>query len=443
MEQLDKLRAQWLALPANYRTIGIVVLLAAPAFFIAEAVFPSAPVNKPEATPVRSKPIFMSSMGSERLELTQTSGQLIAMRKKIQEREKAIDAQYTEQKAGEKRIQSQVDTLQMSQMDMTKRLETISHQMQMLVDSEVKAPRNQVGGAVQQAQPSNIAAATDNNFTLDPMASLKSSDVSIGPPPSKRLTMNRGELSIGKPAIESAEPVIAQQTNAQVVAKKSISQSDSGSNSKAEQVQDTWLSAGTVLPMTLLTGQHVPTSTSAQTNPAPVLLKIVDVGMMPNGFTIDLVGCMVVGSARGSASTSRVEIRAESISCIDQQGRAIEQPFVASAQGQDGHAGIPAKLVTRYGESIKQSFWAGIYGTGADTLTNMTNNKSNGGVYDSNYYKDSTGSAMAGGASSAFDKIADFYLELADEARPYLEMNGGIEGVDFIVQRGMGLKFKG
>ncbi|WP_205403059.1 TraB/VirB10 family protein, partial [Shewanella sp. LC6] len=149
-------------------------------------------------------------------------------------------------------------------------------------------------------------------------------------------------------------------------------------------------------------------------------------------------------AARGSASTRRVEIRAESISCIDQRGRAIEQPFIAAVQGQDGHSGIPAKLVTLYGEVVKQSFWAGIYGTGAQTLTQAATNRVSGDVvYDGTYFKNTATSSLAGGSSTAFDKIADFYLQLADEARPYLEMHGGIEGVDLIVQRGVSLKYKG
>ncbi|WP_413495393.1 TraB/VirB10 family protein [Shewanella baltica] len=452
MQALQDLKTKWLALPANQRTIALIVLMAMPAYFLAEAIFPSAPENAPNAAPVRAKPTFMSTMGSERLESTQTSGQLIAMRKKIQEREKAIDAQYTEQKASEKRIQQQVDTLQMSQLEAQKRLETIAHQMQMLVDQQGKLSASRENTGLKGAQLDNNtqqpSAVSSTDFSLDPMASLKSS-VTMTPPVSKPLTMNRGDVSLGKISVapgnnantgnaSTAKPLVAAK------AKQAITQEDTASNKKTEKEPETWLSAGTVLPTVLLTGQHVPTSASAQANPAPVLLKIVDVGVMPNGFTIDLVGCTVIGAARGSASTRRVEIRAESISCIDQKGRAIEQPFIAAAQGQDGHSGIPAKLVTLYGEVVKQSFWAGIYGTGAQTLTQAATNRVSGDVvYDGTYFKNTATSSLAGGSSTAFDKIADFYLQLADEARPYLEMHGGIEGVDLIVQRGMSLKYKG
>ena len=92
MQALQDLKSKWLALPSNQRTIALIVLMALPAYFLAEAIFPSAPDTPASSAPVRAKPTFMSTMGSERLESTQTSGQLIAMRKKIQEREKAIDA---------------------------------------------------------------------------------------------------------------------------------------------------------------------------------------------------------------------------------------------------------------------------------------------------------------------------------------------------------------
>lgn len=452
MQALQDLKSKWLALPSNQRTIALIVILAIPAYLVAEAIFPSAPKTPVSSIPARAKPMFMSTMGSERLESTQTSGQLIAMRKKIQEREKAIDAQYTEQKASEKRIQQQVDTLQMSQLESQKRLETIAHQMQMLVEQQSKnAATARDSVSAKGARPENIAqqapSLPSTEFSLDPMAGLKS-NVAMTPPVAKPLTMNRGDVSLGKAAATGAEANVGNASTAKTQvaakAKQAISQENTGPSKKTEKEPETWLSAGTVIPTVLLTGQHVPTSSSAQSNPAPVLLKIVDVGVMPNGFTIDLVGCTVIGAARGSASTRRVEIRAESISCIDQRGRAIEQPFIAAVQGQDGHSGIPAKLVTLYGEVVKQSFWAGIYGTGAQTLTQAATNRVSGDVvYDGTYFKNTATSSLAGGSSTAFDKIADFYLQLADEARPYLEMHGGIEGVDLIVQRGVSLKYKG
>ncbi len=85
MQALQDLKSKWLALPANQRTVALIVAMAMPAYFVAEAIFPSAPEVKTTDAPVRAKPTFMSSMGSDRLEATQTSGQLTAMRKKIQE----------------------------------------------------------------------------------------------------------------------------------------------------------------------------------------------------------------------------------------------------------------------------------------------------------------------------------------------------------------------
>lgn len=453
MSKITELKAKWLGLEPTTRMIVIVGLLGVPAYFLADVLMPKAPAEAPSEVRERQKPVFMSSSGSQRLEATQTIGQLEAMKKDIKEREKAIDAKYSEQEGAAKRQQDQIDKLQMQFAKSNQVTADLQRQLATVTDKLMRYEAGD-GNLPGKGQTTAANGKKSDTFNLDPMSQIPNEDLTNMPSlPQKPLVMDRGNVHLAyvskeSPAAGTSDGKKPSAANNQKVAqaKAAISKGPVPANKAPTKEPETWVSAGTVIPVTLLTGHHVPTTSDAKNDPLPVLMKIVDVAEMPNGFTIDLRGCTVIGAARGSASTRRVDIRAESISCIDTGGRAIEQPLLAAAQGPDGQGGIPAKLVTLYGETVKQSFWAGIYGTGAQTLANAANNRSssNGSAIYSGEYLSSIGNtAVAGGVSKSFDRISEFYLNLAEEARPYLEMPGGVEGVDLIVQRGMSIKYKG
>lgn len=448
MDHINNLKAKWLNLDPKSRMLCILLIMGIPAYFLADVLMPKAPEESTKVVRQRNKPVFMSNSGSQRLETTQTLGQLEAMKKEIQDREKRIDAQYNDQQSDVDKLRVQIDKQQIYQQKSNQLLGDLQRQVNVLTD---KLMRAEAKASANAATGKDSGYAGPQNMPLNPTA-MDNTDILTSMPtlPAKALTMNRGDIKLKPKEVKTAAADTPQgntgSANAKTAskAKAAISQSHNVNTKPKTKEPETWISAGTVIPTTLLTGHHVPTSSDAKNDPLPVLLKIVDIAEMPNGYTIDLRGCTIVGAAKGNASTRRVEIRAESISCIDTQGRAIEQPLLAAAQGPDGQGGIPAKLVTLYGESVKQSFWAGMYGAGAQTLSSAASQRTSGSqIYASDYLMNAGNTAVAGGVSKSFDRISEFYLNLAEEARPYLEMPGGVEGVDLIVQRGTAIKYKG
>jgi conjugal transfer pilus assembly protein TraB len=449
----EQFRTWWVELPTKLRLMVMVVIAAVPAYLMVDVMFPEPVVNTaPSNKYTKPASVFATNAGVDKMDAQHTEAKLEAMSNQIKVREQKIDAKELEQKAAESRLQSQIDQSRLDAATNAQKMSELARQVESLstyITKNLTTPQGYQGGAAQPGRQAATPAA--GQFTLNPIMKqqqLNQPQVAPSMPIQHRpLTLNRGDevLDTSQAATDiGGKPLTKAESDRQAAAKKLVAQNDSGDvNTEDVNTGETWLSAGTVLTGTLVTGHNVPTSGNANRDPAPVMIKITKEGIMPNNFSIDLRGCIVIGSARGDLSTRRVSIRAETISCINEQGEAIEQPLMASVQGPDGQGGMPAKMVTLFGESVKQSAIAGVYGTLAETAKGMAMNNSNNTTNNQPQFSGVLGTAAAGGAVSGFDKIADFYLELANEARPYLEMQPGIEGVDLVIQRGQSLKWKG
>jgi conjugal transfer pilus assembly protein TraB len=216
----------------------------------------------------------------------------------------------------------------------------------------------------------------------------------------------------------------------------------------AEQKVDelsTWLSAGSIITGTTINGIDAPTSGGQQQKmPMPVLVRIKHEAIMPNNYSLDIRECFIIGSAIGDLATERAFVRAETLSCITETDEAIEVALNAYAVGRDGKNGIGGRLVTKagglMGNAMAAGFLSGISKSAAPTSINVLN--TNPGE-QSMFQRQNMGalgeSAALNGASTSFDMIAKYYLELVDASWPVVEVLGGRE-VDFIVQKGVKLK---
>ncbi|AZL83390.1 hypothetical protein EIJ81_00555 (plasmid) [Aliivibrio salmonicida] len=196
------------------------------------------------------------------------------------------------------------------------------------------------------------------------------------------------------------------------------------------------LPAGTVLSGTLINGMQVPTGSSSQSDPMPALFRIKREAILPNYFRVDeVVECVLVASSRPSIESLRVIFRSEAISCIRDDGRVIEVPLKAVSTGADGQIGVSAKLVSRNTDLLMQTATAGFL-QGLTDIFSQTSLEVNSddGVYavGGSELAKLTGSAALGGAGTALEKLADYYMSLAEKMQPTLLVLPGI-AVDFNV----------
>lgn len=225
---------------------------------------------------------------------------------------------------------------------------------------------------------------------------------------------------------------------------------------KTEDEEDKELSvtipAGSILSGVLVTGMDAPTGKQAQRDPFPSLLRIKSEAILPNRFRADFRECMLIAGGWGDLSSERAYMRAERISCVRNDGTVLEAPIEAYATGEDGKTGLRGRLVSKQGQLIARSLMAGIMEGAASAFDvrqvpsiNITRGFQDGGetqapVYEQAFDSNALQAAGARGAGSALERIADYYLEMAENIFPVIEIDA-MRNVDFIVNKGMTVKF--
>lgn len=217
---------------------------------------------------------------------------------------------------------------------------------------------------------------------------------------------------------------------------------------KREEPHEFTLAMGSIISGTLINGVAAPTSLGRQKDPIPVLMRVKRDAVMPNHHSLDIRDCFLLGSTQADLASSRVFIRAEAISCITESGEAIERNITAYAvSSDDGMAGIKGTIIERSNVMLANTMKAGFLSGFAQAATpqriqGLNTNPTSSAVWESQQLDRYATSGVLKGASSAMDRIADYYMAMAESTWPVVELLPGIE-VDFIVQRGMGLKLNG
>jgi conjugal transfer pilus assembly protein TraB len=217
---------------------------------------------------------------------------------------------------------------------------------------------------------------------------------------------------------------------------------------QSEQSASYTLTMGSIVSGTALNGVAAPTGVNSANEPIPVLMRVKKEAVMPNHFTLDIRECHMLGSAKGSLSDERVYIRAEAISCITESGQAIEKNITAYAVSSvDGMAGIKGEVVFKSNDMIANSMIAGFIGGFAESaapkqVQSLNTNPQASTLWESQNLDTYAGAGILNGASSAANKIADYYLQMAESTWPVVELLPGVQ-IDFIVQKGMTMQLDG
>lgn len=198
------------------------------------------------------------------------------------------------------------------------------------------------------------------------------------------------------------------------------------------------LAQGSIITAITLNGVAAPTGANATSEPMPVMFRVKTEALMPNYFTLDIRECHILGSASGRLRDKRVYVRTDSISCITDEGVAIEQPLkaVITSRG-DGLLGIPGTVIFTGDELLENTMYAGMLSGFADAATpqrvQSINTEPNADALWQGAALDRYAFAGLGtGVSNASETLAQFYMQLANQVAPVIELLPGTE-VDFIV----------
>lgn len=215
-----------------------------------------------------------------------------------------------------------------------------------------------------------------------------------------------------------------------------------------KEVEETFfMPAGSIITGVLLNGMDAPTGQGARNDLFPATLRVQKEAILPNRFRADIRECFIVISGYGDLSSERAYLRAETLSCVREDGAVIEAALNAYAVGEDGKAGVRGRLVSKQGQVIARSLMAGFL-SGLSKAFDVkpvavldTSNSGSTQFQRNEPNADWLRSAAASGASTALEKVADFYLKMAEGMFPVIEVDAGRQ-VDLIINKGAKMQFR-
>jgi conjugal transfer pilus assembly protein TraB len=197
---------------------------------------------------------------------------------------------------------------------------------------------------------------------------------------------------------------------------------------------ENYLPSGTMITGVLLTGIDAPTGRAALRDPLPVLLRVKREAVLPNRYRADYKECFMLLEAVGDLPSERAMMRTNGMSCVRQDRTVIDVPVQGFAVGEDGKAGLRGLVVSKQGQAISKAMLAGFADGVSRAFGGNNNQMSNLGGGELPSGSDIGTSGVMGGASSALDRIAQHFLDLAEQLHPVIEINSGREVTVILTQ---------
>lgn len=202
--------------------------------------------------------------------------------------------------------------------------------------------------------------------------------------------------------------------------------------------------AGSFFEAVLLNGMDAPTSSTTQKNPVPTTLRIKSDAVLPNKYNVDVKECFALASGYGVLSSERAMLRTESFSCVRKDGKIIEGKLEGYIVGEDGRVGMRGRLVSKQGQMIAKTLVAGGLSGLAQGMTPQTIPQLNLGNDSTTQTQTADASSIlqtgvAKGFSTSANEIAKFYIEMAREMTPVVEIDAGRK-ITVMLVKGIELK---
>ncbi len=226
-----------------------------------------------------------------------------------------------------------------------------------------------------------------------------------------------------------------------LIQKVSLSLSENP-KSKLPKTVDTTIPAGAFAKTVLLSGLDASSAMTASSDPRPMLLRLIDFGTLPRRFQSDLKDCHCTASAYGDLSSERVYARLEKLTCVERKtGEIIETQVAGYIAGPDGKAGIRGVVASKDGQFLGRSLVGGVF-AGLSNVANPQNRQVQGNPFMPGGKQPSPPnvgdlftSGMASGASSALDRLSQYYIDRAEQLQPVIQVAAG-QVVDIVFSEG-------
>lgn len=247
------------------------------------------------------------------------------------------------------------------------------------------------------------------------------------------------------PAAPPAPPVEKNVGSIGTATSQAVPQASAGDGSPASKKKNRtiYLPPG-FMKARLLTGIDALASRDATSNPEPIIARVQAPAVLPNEVKANLAGCFVIGNATGSLAKERVEVQLVTLSCVDFDDHSVvDQSVKGFFVDTDGKKGLSGKVVTRAGATLARAFLAGTISGISRSVEDTFGQTSTSalGTVRTLDAGDAAKEGIAGGLGRSSDKLTDFYLDLARQAGPIVEV-GAAKDVVVVIQEGVSLEIK-
>lgn len=212
-----------------------------------------------------------------------------------------------------------------------------------------------------------------------------------------------------------------------------------------------YLTANSMFEGQLLNGMDAPTDQSAKQNAVPAVIRIKSEAILPNLFNVpNIQECFISVAGYGDMADERAKMRTETLSCVVPGKRPGDAPSVIEAKvdgyvvGEDGRVGMRGRLVSKQGQLIAKTMLAGVLSGLGDALRPQSiqglDINPSGRVETQRYDAGTIAeSGLAQGLSDTARSVSQYYLKLADQMMPVVEIDAGRK-VTVVLLKGVELK---
>ena len=214
-------------------------------------------------------------------------------------------------------------------------------------------------------------------------------------------------------------------------------------NTTGTENAETYIPAGTFMRGVLLAGLDAPTGGQAQQNPHPVIIEVMDMASLPNKFKADYKNCRFTANGAGDLSSERAYIRLDRLSCISEDGGALDIGIKGYIADQTGKAGVRGRLVSKQGQVLANALVAGVasgIGT-AFAQSSMTTSTSALGSTQTIKDGEQLQAGIGVGVGNALQQLSKYYISLAEKMFPIIEVDAG-QPVDIVITKGVSVARK-
>lgn len=307
--------------------------------------------------------------------------------------------------------------------------------------------------AVLQGQLAAVQKGGGNDSPGKPTTSRL--DLTLPPPPEAPKTLSAPTGQAPQPPKQvtpMTQPTVAPVAVKRAPARAFIPESATAEAGSSELVVDEmiandrkgYLPAGSFIESSLISGVEAFTGGTAQSQPQPIVIRLNENAVLPNAAAYQIKGCHVLASAWGDMSSERVFARLAHLTCVDSENQLVLSEDVEGVLvDSDGKNGIRGSLQDRQGAKLARSLLAGFaqgvssaFGNAQSTVTSTgfgtTSMITGGNVMRAGGY---------GGAETAANQLAQFYLKQAEATMPVIAVDAGRK-VSVLITKSKALKFE-